>query len=228
VAVKAGPQQVQRDFDALALLPEERWDHNVHYHDWLLRHLPDRLGRALEVGCGRGRFTRRLAERADHVVAVDISPGMILAASGRSRGHDSIHFVLADAGTWSFPYAEFDCVASIATIHHLSFEPALVSLRDALRPGGTLLVLDLYEPMSSADRVRQALAVPASALVRLARTGRPLPPSAVRRAWRRHGENDVYPRYDRIVRACAHGLPGARVRRHFFWRYSIVWRKPIR
>ena len=24
------------------------------------------------------------------------------------------------------------------------------------------------------------------------------------------------------------GLPGARVRRHLLWRYSLVWRKPVR
>jgi SAM-dependent methyltransferase len=223
---KHSPETIARDFDALATLPEERWGHNVHYHDWLLRHLPPRIGRALEIGCGTGRFTRRLAERAGQVVAIDLSPAMIRVAHDRSRQHRNVRYQLADASTWPFPHEEFDCVASIATLHHLSLEPALMSMRDALRPGGTLLVLDLYEPTRSTDRLRDAVALPASALLRLAHTGRLLEPWQSRELWRRHGENDVYPRYDRIERACAHGLPGARVRRHLFWRYSIVWTKP--
>jgi hypothetical protein len=29
-----------------------------------------------------------------------------------------------------------------------------------------------------------------------------------------------------IRRICANRLPGAKVKRHLFWRYSLVWRKP--
>jgi SAM-dependent methyltransferase len=152
---------------------------------------------------------------------------MIRVAHDRSRGCGNVRYHLADAVTWSFPQGEFDCVASIATLHHLPYETALMSMRDALRPGGTLLVLDLYEPTSRSEVLRDAVALPASVLLRLARTGRPRPPSVVRELWRRHGERDVFPRFDRIARACARGLPGARVRRHLFWRYSIVWTKPL-
>jgi hypothetical protein len=28
--------------------------------------------------------------------------------------------------------------------------------------------------------------------------------------------------------ACEAELPGAKVRRHLLWRYSVVWRKPAR
>jgi len=218
--------RVRRDFDELALLPEESWDHNVHYHDWLLRHLPPHLGRVLEIGCGTGRFSRRLAERAERVLAVDVSPVMIRVAHERSKRFGNVRFHLADASTWTYPYEEFDCAVSIATLHHLPLEQALVGMRDAVRPGGTVLALDLYEPTNPADRLWDAVALPASALLRLARTGRSRPAPAVRELWRRHGEHDVYPRFDRVLRACAHGLPGATVKRHLFWRYSAVWTKP--
>ncbi len=55
------------------------WDHNAHYHEFLLQRLPARPGRALDVGCGTGAFARRLAQRAEAVDAVDVSPGMIAA-----------------------------------------------------------------------------------------------------------------------------------------------------
>jgi 2-polyprenyl-3-methyl-5-hydroxy-6-metoxy-1,4-benzoquinol methylase len=41
------------------------WDHNSYYHERLLRALPARCGRVLDVGCGAGAFAARLAERAD-------------------------------------------------------------------------------------------------------------------------------------------------------------------
>src|SRR6202522_4413770 len=47
------------------------WDHNCYYHERLLRALPARCGRVLDVGCGAGRFAARLAERADRVDALD-------------------------------------------------------------------------------------------------------------------------------------------------------------
>jgi hypothetical protein len=51
------------------------------------------------------------------------------------------------------------------------------------------------------------------------------PPAEVRRAWAEHGRLDRYPRVGQVRKICRELLPGARVRRHLFWRYSIVWRK---
>ena len=40
------------------------WDHNSYYQPRLLRALPARCERVLDVGCGKGEFAIRLAERA--------------------------------------------------------------------------------------------------------------------------------------------------------------------
>jgi len=32
------------------------WDHDAHYHRWILRQLPGRVGTALDVGCGKGEL----------------------------------------------------------------------------------------------------------------------------------------------------------------------------
>ena len=45
-----------------------------------------RYARVLEIGCGNGCFTRRLAGIADHVLALDISPTP-LHRRGRPPGH---------------------------------------------------------------------------------------------------------------------------------------------
>jgi ubiquinone/menaquinone biosynthesis C-methylase UbiE len=73
--------RVREDFDRLAILSGGGgWDHNSHYHPFLLRQLPERLGEALEIGCGTSELARLLAERYERVLAVDLSPSMIEAA----------------------------------------------------------------------------------------------------------------------------------------------------
>ena len=54
-----------------------RWDHNAHYHRWLLHQLPPAPQDVLGVGCGAGGLAAKLAARAAHVDAVDVSAPMI-------------------------------------------------------------------------------------------------------------------------------------------------------
>jgi SAM-dependent methyltransferase len=217
--------RVERDFDRIALLPRDPWDHNRLYHGILLRELPARFGSALEVGCGSGEFSRLLAARASHVLALDLSPNMIRLARERGRDLPNVEFEIADAAAWSFPRERFDCVASIATLHHLDAPAILARMRDALAPGGTLLVLDLFRGSGLRDLLSSAVALPLNGLGRLARTGRLRPPREVRRAWREHGRHDRYLAMGEVRAHCGSLLPGARVRQHLFWRYSMVWRK---
>jgi hypothetical protein len=44
----------EADFDRLALLDDEGWTANNHYHDFLLKHVPQNCENALEIGCGTG------------------------------------------------------------------------------------------------------------------------------------------------------------------------------
>jgi len=218
--------RVRADFDRLAELSEDGWDHNAHYHGFLLGQLPPRCHLALDVGCGTGAFARLLAGRCDRVLGLDLAPRMVEVARTRSGGHPNLHYLVADAATWPFPPARFDCVVSIAAAHHLPLAPLLVMMGDALAPGGTLLMLDIYRPRSPADLAVSLLAVPGSRLLRLRHTGRLAEPAELRRAWREHGRTDRYPTLAEVRAACARALPGARVRRHLLWRYSVVWRRP--
>jgi SAM-dependent methyltransferase len=217
--------QVERDFDRIALLPDEPWDHNRHYHDLLLRELPARCERVLEIGCGTGEFSRLLAARARSVLAIDLSPNMVRLARERSAGLPNLEFRVADAASLELPRGGLDCVASIATLHHLDAAALLARVRDALAPGGVLLVLDLFRASRLRDLAASAVAFPLNLLARLARTDRLRPPPEVRRAWEEHGRHDRYPSLPEVRALCARVLPGARVRQHLFWRYSIVWRK---
>lgn len=224
-------EKVRDDFDRLAdLSGEDGWDHNSHYHAFLLRHLPPRCSEVLEVGCGTGAFARSLAERSEGILAIDLSPRMVQVAKNRSKEHPNIEYVVADANSWEFPRERFDCVASITTVHHLPLAPTLRKMGGALKPGGTLLVLDLYRAQSPADYLVGAAGFPASKALKLAKTGsladRQSP--ALRRAWEEHGATDHVPTFAEVRDACAEaGLRGAKVRRRLLWRYSLVWRKPV-
>lgn len=221
----ADTSAIQADFDRIALISGEDWGHNGHYHDFLLAHAPSHCAQALDVGCGTGAFARLLAERADHVLGLDLSPQMIRLAWERSQQYPNVDFQVADVTTWTFPREHFDCIASIATCHHLPLEETLIKARDALKVGGTLLILDLYEQKGLVDFFVSALAVPVHLALRLIKTGRLRQPREVREAWARHGLHEAYLPLARIRQVCARVLPGARVRRHLLWRYSIVWKK---
>ena len=216
---------VQADFDRLAPFSTEQWDHNSHYHRFLVRHLPAHCRTALEIGCGTGAFARLLAQRVEHVLALDLSPEMIRLAKERSMAYPTIEFQMADILTSPFSPEQFDAIVSIATLHHLPMEKLLVRLKEALAPGGVLIVLDLYQPRLL-DLPLNLIAIPVNLLLKYVRTGYLKEPAAVREAWAEHGQRDVYLTIPQVRALCKATLPGAQVKRHLFWRYSLVWTKP--
>ena len=85
----------------------------------------------LDVGCGEGALTEKIAERGARVVGIDNSPEMVAAA--QARGLDARLVDVADMGF----AAEFDAVFSNATLHWvLAKEEAARSIAFALKPGG--------------------------------------------------------------------------------------------
>jgi ubiquinone/menaquinone biosynthesis C-methylase UbiE len=216
--------KIRADFDRIALLSGDDWSHNSHYHDFLLKQLPLHCMYALDIGCGTGAFSRLLARRTDRVLALDLSPQMIRIARERSEQYPNIDFQVADAMTWEFPAEQFDCVASIATLHHLPIEETLLKMREALKINGTLIILDLFQAEGLSDVLTSTLAVPAHIILRLIKTCHLREPREVREAWAEHGRSDSYPALSQIRQVCASVLPEARVRKHLLWRYSIVWK----
>lgn len=73
-------QKIRDDFNRIALSDRSGWNHNNHYHNFLLKQLPLHCENILDIGCGTGEFSRLLAKRCDRVVAIDLSPQMITIA----------------------------------------------------------------------------------------------------------------------------------------------------
>jgi SAM-dependent methyltransferase len=87
--------------------------------------------RILDVGCGEGSLTKKIAERGAVVLGIDNSPEMIAAA--RANGVDAVLLAAEDMQFFS----EFDAAFSNATLHWvLEKEQAARAIFRALKPGG--------------------------------------------------------------------------------------------
>ena len=220
---------VRSDFDRIAAFENTgdfAWNHNSHFHPMLLVNMPKPCHHALEIGCGAGALSRKLARVAQHVTAFDLSPEMLRLARERSAGMNNLKFIEADVMTHPLPAA--NAIVSVATLHHLPLETALQRFHDALLPGGVLLVVDLYQESSWLDALSNLASIPFSrALAWWHQRNQPrVRNQAARDAWNLHGEHDVYPSMAEVGNVVARVLPGARVSRHLLWRYSITWRRP--
>jgi SAM-dependent methyltransferase len=182
---------------------------------------------ALDVGCGTGALTRRLRRLVPRVTGIDRDEQSIKLARAHPGAGD-IGYLLGDFLATSFEPGSLDLVTSVASLHHMDAEAALWHMSDLLRPGGVLAIVGLARGCSPADL---GLIVPALAGTRL---------HLAAGAWKRRsataGPAGAYqPRivwpppmtYRDVRRLAARVLPAARYRRHLYWRYSLVWTKPL-
>ena len=190
-----------------------------------MKRVPAGCKTALEIGCGSGAFSRLLAERSEQVVALDLSPQMIRIAKERSKQYPNINFEVADAITREFPDEEFDCIVSIATLHHLPLEIMMRKIKKMLRVGGTFIGLDLFRIEGMSDVFTSAVAFPTNAALTFIKTGRLRQSRETRRAWAEHAKTDSYLTVTEVREASASLLPGVEVKKHLFWRYSMIWNR---
>lgn len=200
------------------------FNHNDFYHRYLLRRVPPRCERALDIGCGTGLFARRLAARARSVDAVDREPEVIARAQTLSGHLPNIHYAVADLAGQDLGSARYDFISCLASIHHMPFAETVTMLREALAPGGVLAVLGCFRYAAPVDYLPDLVAAPANlvanAVVR-----------AKARAGGRASEINAAPvlaprmTLAEIRKEAARLLPGAVVRRRLYWRYSLVYRR---
>jgi demethylmenaquinone methyltransferase/2-methoxy-6-polyprenyl-1,4-benzoquinol methylase len=116
---------------------------------WLAARRPQTL---LELACGTGLFTRRLAPRVQHLTAVDASPEVV--AINRSRvAAANVDYIEADLFSWR-PGARYDAVFFSFWLSHVPedrFAAFWDNLAAALAPGGAAYLIDsAFDPTSTA------------------------------------------------------------------------------
>lgn len=201
---------------------DQRWNHNIHYHRVIVDAVPSSARTALDIGCGDGLLVRDLAAKVPRVVGIDVDAPSIERARGEVAGlpGDPVELVVGDALTYPFARGSFDVVASVATLHHVDARVGLLRMRELVGPGGLIGVVGLAAVGSPADAVRSLAG--AAANTASERTNR-------RTSWE-HQAPTVWPppeTYGSMRKLVAELLPGARFRTHLYWRYSILWTRPL-
>jgi trans-aconitate methyltransferase len=121
--------------------------------------------RILDLGCGTGHLTAKIAESGAHVVGVDSSPEMIAEAK---RNYPELEFIVADARDFQFE-KPFDAVFSNAMLHWI-LEPERVvqSVGEALVTGGRFVAElggqgNIEQLVNGLRRARTAIGFPVEA-----------------------------------------------------------------
>ena len=116
---------------------------------WLAARRPQNV---LELACGTGLFTRRLAPRVAHVTAVDASSEVIAINRGRVTA-DNVEYVEADLFSWR-PARRYDAVFFSFWLSHVPddrFAAFWKTVAAALAPNGAVYLIDsAFDPTSTA------------------------------------------------------------------------------
>jgi ubiquinone/menaquinone biosynthesis C-methylase UbiE len=101
-----------------------------------------------DVGAGTGAFMAPLTKAvgsAGSLFAVDISPNMVqfLRRRADEEAHPNVTVVLCNERSCTLPANSIDAALIVDTYHHFEYpQDTLASLHRALRPEGTLVIVD--------------------------------------------------------------------------------------
>ncbi|GAB1541502.1 demethylmenaquinone methyltransferase [Scytonema sp. NUACC21] len=117
------------------------------WHQWALSDLELKPGtNILDIGCGTGHSTQYLHYRYPglNIEGMDLSPGMLSEAR---RLHPHLNFFEGDVCAIPRPDATYDLVTTIFTFRNFpNHQTPINEMLRVLRPGGKLLILDLFYP----------------------------------------------------------------------------------
>jgi trans-aconitate methyltransferase len=102
--------------------------------EWLQPHAGEQI---LDLGCGTGELTAKLAETGAQVTGLDASASMIESAQ---RNFPQLDFVVANAASFSLP-KQYDAIFSNAALHWMLDKEAVAArMYQHLKPGGRLIL----------------------------------------------------------------------------------------
>jgi SAM-dependent methyltransferase len=217
-------KEVIEQFDEIAKLPDY-WDHNQQYQNYLLKHIKGRRSKGLDIGCGTGELTRKLKQYCELVIGIDISSRMVEEAIARNR-NNNIEFINSEVEEYlQETNLLFDVIISIATVHHLDMERALGLMKQKLNGNGILLILDLYRAETIYERLLSILAALCNPMMYLIKRGRLRNTKEEREVWNDHFRYDHYSSIEEIREISERVLGKVEIKRHLFWRYSLIYKR---
>ena len=205
------------------------WNHNEHFHGWILRNLPARRGVAVDVGCGKGVLAGKLATQFAHVTGIDRNEGMAAAAAARLRGVPQVSIQRCDFADFSSTAGDggADLITMVAVLHHMDLGDALARIPRLVAPGGRLLVVGIARPDSLADLAFDVISGAVNPVMGMIKHPRPVrPPERTPDTQPAVPVMDPTTTFAEIAKAARAHLPGSTVRRRLFFRYTLLWEKP--
>lgn len=141
-----------RDSDDPWASASPRYRYQGLKYDKLIRLLPHKpFANALDLGCGLGLLSQKLARRAEKVLGIDIAPAAIEQARHRGAAFANLAFEAGDI--LDLPHSldgRFDLVVVADVLYYLSpLDDAILysvvrRIADLLTPGGTCLLANHF------------------------------------------------------------------------------------
>ena len=99
----------------------------------------------LEVGCGTGKNTAWLVEKAKQVTAIDLSSEMLTKAKEKIKSKN-VEFIQADIkNKWTFTSQLYDLVSFSLVLEHIqNLDPVFKETSKKLKPGGYVYIGELH------------------------------------------------------------------------------------
>jgi len=114
------------------------------YFDIVNEEMLNQQSLALDLGCGSGRWTKYISNKAAFIEAVDPSKAVFQAAM-HYNDLENVRFTQASVDTLPFKDNSFDFVMSLGVLHHIpDTAKALKSAMSKLKPGGYALIYLYY------------------------------------------------------------------------------------
>src|SRR6516164_8773730 len=150
----------------------------------------------------------------------------------KQRAPANVTCIHADVLNLSLPAEHYDAIVSITALHHVPLGDALRHLAPALRPGGVLAAVVLPRSDLPRDTPTEIVGAAANrafgglfAALRAIGCGGWYGLDPTHAAMPKVVDPPLTTRQAREVAAAT--LPCCRVRRLLFWRYLLVWRRPV-
>ena len=97
----------------------------------------------LEIGCGTGRHTVRLARQGNRVAAIDLSPGMLAVARNKLASFD-VRLIERDIMAGPLELGRFDVVVTALVMEHIAdIETFFDRVAESLKPGGRFFMSEV-------------------------------------------------------------------------------------